>query len=147
MTDAEALRIAQDARSRMGLPSQPSGLADALSEIVALGRRAKAAAEARMGVAVDVPDHPCTRCVAVHEATRGRTPIAQAESYTVEVDRTRVARRWTSRCRECADIEWSDRWEARRQAAAGDHEALLALEREKQDRIARGRWIQPVRRR
>lgn len=124
------------------LPLRDSGI---ISELLEIGRRGQAAAEAKMGPAPEWPEHPCARCVRVNAIAHQHLPPNEAESYLVPVDRKGHVRRWSSLCRECADLEWSAAWELRRVAAAGDHARLAVLERQKQERIVKGRWIQPVR--
>jgi hypothetical protein len=84
----------------------------------------------------------CWRCemLVAHaeKAALPAPPVHEVESW-VSLSR----RYYTALCRECADWEWSANWNARHAAAADNPPERQALDRQRQDHLARGRRFCP----
>lgn len=85
---------------------------------------------------------PCRRCETLAALARKaglpEPPVHEVESWGW------LGRRYhAALCRECADWEWSARWQARYEAAAEDLVERQALDCERGVRLARGRRFWP----
>lgn len=84
------------------------------------------------------PSRDCVRCM--HRAEKDPSVVVRP----VEVLEGLGGRAYLSGlCRDCADIEWSERWSAKRERAlaASDEAELRRLEHAKTARIAAGRKV------